>query len=126
MMDGSGVVEEEKTSDNSSDMHIDHVPQPDGQNPVLEGEIVEQIPQQTKEVVQVDVQNIVLQDEKIALQDENIEHNILPCVAKDRGPHRHPELRAGVLLMENQAPRAPTLSLHYASNTIARLCDYKQ
>ena len=67
MMDGSGVVEEEKTSDNSSDMHIDHVPQPDGQNPVLEGEIVEQIPQQTKEVVQVDVQNIVLQDEKISL-----------------------------------------------------------
>jgi len=50
----------------------------------------------------------------------------LPCVAKDRGPHRRPELQAGVLLMENQAPRAPTLSLHYASNTIVNVCNYKQ
>ena len=51
---------------------------------------------------------------------------ILPCVAKDRGPHRRPELQAGVLLMENQAPRAPTLSLHYASNITVNVCNYKQ
>lgn len=73
MLDDSGIAEE-KTGDNSSDMQIDSMPLPDGHNPALEGETVEQNPQQTNDVVQSDAQNIVLQDEKIVLRDENIEH----------------------------------------------------
>jgi len=58
---------------NNSDMQIDSVPQSDGHNPVLESEIVEQNPHQTKDVMQSDAKNIVVQDEKIVLQDENID-----------------------------------------------------
>ena len=46
-------------------------------------------------------------------------------VAKYKGTPRHPEIQARVLLMENQTPKDPTLSLHYASMSISEACRYK-
>ena len=65
-------------------------------------------------------------------------HGILPTQAPTPLFHQHhsfliidamspscPEIQAGVLLTENQTPKAPTFSLHYASMTISESCRYK-